>query len=214
MKLSLVLSLVVTALAAPDAYPVVSSVWPPTAQRPHHAHTQYTPSLAYEAASSYASVAPGIVSASVPTAGSSSLAVLPVTRPVPAFALAPAKRPAPHHAPARAYSYAPGKKSHDFGWAVGAGGSNYGHRESTDGYTTKGSYFVDLPDGRRQKVTYYVSGDSGYVAEVSYEGAPHYHAPKPAYYKPVPAYKPAAHAHVHALKHLVSSAHLPSPFHG
>lgn len=105
-------------------------------------------------------------------------------------------------------------QSHGFGWAVGAGVSNYGHRESTDGYSTKGSYFVDLPDGRRQKVTYYVSGDSGYVAEVSYEGAPHYHAPKPAYYKPVTAYKPAAHTHVHARNHLVSSAHLPSPFHG
>ena len=47
--------------------------------------------------------------------------------------------------------------------------NNYGHEENRDGYDTKGSYFVNLPDGRVQKVTYYVNGDSGFVAEVSYE---------------------------------------------
>ena len=46
--------------------------------------------------------------------------------------------------------------------------NNYGHSESRDGGAAKGSYSVLLPDGRVQKVTYHVSGDSGYVANVSY----------------------------------------------
>ena len=52
--------------------------------------------------------------------------------------------------------------------------TNFGHRESRDNDLTKGSYFVHLPDGRLQKVTYYVDGYSGYVAEVTYEGEARY----------------------------------------
>ncbi|XP_076060303.1 uncharacterized protein LOC143036629 [Oratosquilla oratoria] len=46
---------------------------------------------------------------------------------------------------------------------------NFGVQESRDENRIQGSYFVHLPDGRIQKVTYYVDGDSGFVADVSYE---------------------------------------------
>ncbi|XP_071536212.1 pro-resilin-like [Panulirus ornatus] len=62
-------------------------------------------------------------------------------------------------------------------------GNDFGHQESRDGYDTKGSYYAQLPDGRLQKVDYYVNGDSGYVAQVGYEGEAQY----PTYY-PAPSY--------------------------
>ena len=71
---------------------------------------------------------------------------------------------------------------------------SYNADESRDGYSTKGSYSVALPDGRLQTVTYNVAdGYSGYVADVTYSGEAHYPeatAYKPAPYKPAP-YKPA-----------------------
>ncbi|XP_046637430.1 pro-resilin-like [Daphnia pulicaria] len=63
--------------------------------------------------------------------------------------------------------------------------ANFGHEESRKGDFTKGSYYVDLPDGRRQHVNYYVDGHSGYVAEVTYEGEINYYNDykSPYYYK-------------------------------
>jgi len=46
----------------------------------------------------------------------------------------------------------------------------FGHQEAGDGENTQGSYYVQLPDGRRQTVTFHVVGDEGYVADVTYEG--------------------------------------------
>ncbi|XP_027227393.2 cuticle protein 21 [Penaeus vannamei] len=65
-------------------------------------------------------------------------------------------------------------------------GNDFGHQEARDGYKTEGNYYVQLPDGRLQQVEYTVDGDSGYVAEVSYEGE----AKHPEYI-PAPAYTPA-----------------------
>ncbi|XP_066948459.1 pro-resilin-like [Macrobrachium rosenbergii] len=61
---------------------------------------------------------------------------------------------------------------YSFNWAVSDDSSSneFGHQESRDGDDTQGSYYVQLPDGRLQKVSFHVDGDDGYVAEVSYEG--------------------------------------------
>ncbi|KAF0314187.1 Pro-resilin [Amphibalanus amphitrite] len=49
-------------------------------------------------------------------------------------------------------------------------GNDYGHKEESDGSRVEGVYRVLLPDSRVQTVTYYVEGDSGFVADVQYEG--------------------------------------------
>ena len=61
--------------------------------------------------------------------------------------------------------------------------------ESRNGDKTTGSYYVLLPDGRVQTVTYSVDGYGGYVADVTYSGEAKYpEAPK---YKPAPSYSSA-----------------------
>ncbi|XP_063600916.1 cuticle protein 21-like [Penaeus indicus] len=79
---------------------------------------------------------------------------------------------------------------YNFDWAVRDGffGNDYGHQETRDGYNTQGSYYVQLPDGRLQEVTYTVNGDSGFVANVNYKGQAQY--PQPAY-RPTSSYHPA-----------------------
>ncbi|XP_063888696.1 cuticle protein 7-like isoform X1 [Scylla paramamosain] len=111
---------------------------------------------------------------------------------VPSYDAAPIYRPVP------AYNEVP---RYVFDYAVRDSlGNDYGHQESRDGYDTKGSYYVQLPDGRLQHVNYYVNGDSGFVAEVTYSGEAQYpaYSPAPAYrpapvYTPAPAYTPAPH---------------------
>merc|ERR1712055_488510 len=89
------------------------------------------------------------------------------------------------------YGYGPAK--YDFDWSVKEeySGNDFGQEESRDGDRTEGSYYVHLPDGRLQKVTYYVDGDSGFVAEVSYEGEAQYpesHESGESYSAPSPSY--------------------------
>ena len=97
--------------------------------------------------------------------------------------------PASYAPAAPAYPDAPA--AYSFNWAVKDDytNNNYGQDEKRDGYATSGSYYVALPDGRLQRVTYSVNGDGGYVAEVSYEGEAQY--PEQKAYAPAPAYKPA-----------------------
>ena len=48
------------------------------------------------------------------------------------------------------------------------------------GYLATGQYFVSLPDGRLQTVTYHADAN-GYVADVQYTGEAVFVAPKPTY---------------------------------
>ncbi|XP_068216730.1 pro-resilin-like [Palaemon carinicauda] len=82
-----------------------------------------------------------------------------------------------YHAPAPA-----GPAQYNFNYAVkdDYSGNDFGHQEGRNGYDTQGSYYVQLPDGRLQKVDYGVNGDSGYLAEVSYQGEAQYPQYQPA----------------------------------
>merc|ERR1712098_793095 len=78
-----------------------------------------------------------------------------------------------------AYPDEPAKYRYTYGVQDSETANNYGQQESRDGYSTQGEYFVNLPDDRLQKVTYTVSGDGGYIAEVTYTGEAQY-PPEPA----------------------------------
>ncbi|XP_076059559.1 pro-resilin-like [Oratosquilla oratoria] len=106
----------------------------------------------------------------------------------------PAGYSLPQPAPSPSYGAPQVPAKYDFDWAVNDAASNndFGHQESRDGDFTQGSYYVLLPDGRTQRVTYNVDGDSGFVAEVTYEGEarPSYGpapSPQPSYAPPPPS---------------------------
>nr|XP_045617775.1 cuticle protein 7-like [Procambarus clarkii] len=121
-----------------------------------------------------------------------------------AAAMAAPSLPSYGYSPALSYRPLPayeGPARYNFQWAVndGPSGNDFGHQEARDGDNTKGSYYVQLPDGRLQTVNYFVDGDSGYVADVQYQGEarfPSLHSsyrPTPAYniaplYRPTPVY--------------------------
>ncbi|XP_037801423.1 pro-resilin-like [Penaeus monodon] len=94
--------------------------------------------------------------------------------------------PAPsYNAPAPAPT---GPAQYDFNYAVQDNfGNDFGHQESRNGYDTQGTYYVQLPDGRLQRVTYTVNGDSGFIADVAYQGEAQYPAHQPSQsYQPAP----------------------------
>merc|ERR1711922_108725 len=65
--------------------------------------------------------------------------------------------------------------------------NDFGHKESRDGAHADGKYYVALPDGRLQTVTYTVDGYGGYVPVVEYSGEAQY--PETTPYAPAPAYQ-------------------------
>nr|XP_027232933.1 cuticle protein 19-like [Penaeus vannamei] len=112
-----------------------------------------------------------------------------LTKSIFAFALVAMALARPEETPGYDYSAPSSPGKYDFNYAVkdDYSNNNYGHQEDRNGYGAQGSYYVLLPDGRLQKVTYSVNGDSGFVAEVSYEGEAQYPAEHPSY-KPTPSY--------------------------
>merc|ERR1712212_1172585 len=79
-----------------------------------------------------------------------------------------------------AYPDEPAKYQYTYGVQDDYTANNFGQQESRDGYSAQGEYFVNLPDGRLQKMTYTVNGDGGYVADVSYTGEAQYPLSLPA----------------------------------
>ncbi|KAA0196778.1 Cuticle Protein CPR RR Uncl [Hyalella azteca] len=68
-------------------------------------------------------------------------------------------------------SYEDEDVKYDLSWDVSVEDNHVARQENRHGDVTRGSYSFQLPDGRRQVVTYYVDGPSGYVAKVHYEPA-------------------------------------------
>nr|XP_045603030.1 cuticle protein 18.6-like [Procambarus clarkii] len=69
---------------------------------------------------------------------------------------------------------------YDYNVHDGYKGTNFGQHEKSDGKNVYGSYTVDLPDGRKQRVDYTADHYRGYVAKVSYYGK----AQHPKHYGP------------------------------
>ncbi|XP_071532430.1 adult-specific cuticular protein ACP-20-like [Panulirus ornatus] len=80
-----------------------------------------------------------------------------------------------HHGSYHSGSYhnAPPRYTYAYGVHDDHTGTNFGHNEARDGYNTEGKYYVHLPDGRIQVVSYYAD-EHGYHPHVSYEGVAHY----------------------------------------
>merc|ERR1711970_59752 len=89
-------------------------------------------------------------------------------------------------------SYESSEAKYNFQWAVSDESSenHYGHQEARDGDDTQGSYYVQLPDGRLQKVTFTVHGDDGYVANVEYSGEAQYPSGESGSFESVEPYRP------------------------
>ncbi|XP_068210671.1 pro-resilin-like [Palaemon carinicauda] len=80
--------------------------------------------------------------------------------------------PRPRYSSGSSESFESGEAKYNFNWAVNHAPSrnDFGHQEARDGDNTQGSYYVQLPDGRLQKVSFFVDGDDGYIADVTYSG--------------------------------------------
>ena len=63
--------------------------------------------------------------------------------------------------------------NYDWEYAVKEHYNDFGHKESRHGYAATGKYYVALPDGRFQVVTY-VADKEGYKPTVEFEGQASY----------------------------------------
>merc|ERR1719245_2558417 len=91
-------------------------------------------------------------------------------------AVALADNPRPSY---NSYDYPDSDPVYQYGYNVAAAGGYdnpaiFAQDENRNGYETHGEYRVELPDGRTQIVTYQVNGDSGFIADVRYEGEASY----------------------------------------
>lgn len=69
-------------------------------------------------------------------------------------------------------------RPYNFGYSVRDfhTGADFKQQETSDGNTVKGQYRVQLPDGRTQIVTYTADWQTGFHADVQYEGEASYPA--------------------------------------
>merc|ERR1712088_993975 len=112
--------------------------------------------------------------------------------PPPYHAPAPAYKPAPHGHPEA--KLPPQPFAYEYGVKDGYSGADFAKNENQDASgNVAGSYVVHLPDGRVQTVTHTADHYNGYVADVTYEGVPHYPEAKAYKPHPAPAYKPIPH---------------------
>ena len=87
------------------------------------------------------------------------------------------------------------REPYNFGYAIKDDYDDYGRHEESDGKVVTGSYHVVLPDGRKQIVKYRADPETGFTADVTYEGEavyPEYIEPTQSPYKAKPAYVPKA----------------------
>ncbi|XP_064087266.1 cuticle protein 8-like [Macrobrachium nipponense] len=91
------------------------------------------------------------------------------------------------------YSFHDGKEPTPYNYNYGVidayAGTDFAHNEDSDGKNVKGSYTVQLPDGRRQTVKYVADHLGGFQAEVSYQGDAQY----PKEYGPPVTFKPKSY---------------------
>ncbi|XP_068242789.1 cuticle protein-like [Palaemon carinicauda] len=87
------------------------------------------------------------------------------------------------------YNEDPSPYSFNYGVNDNYHGTDFGHNEASDGKIVKGSYTVQLPDGRQQTVNYVADHFNGYRAEVSYQGEAQY----PKVFGPPITFKPKSY---------------------
>jgi len=101
--------------------------------------------------------------------------------------------------------YKPPPKPYSFSYGVEDPhyGPTFQQKEKSDGKAVSGSYTVQLPDGRLQKVTYTADHDTGFHANVEYKGKAQYptkvgppfvvkpHQPHQTHHEP--SYEPSYH---------------------